>query len=505
MEVRKNGLYKDEQAVTVVSMAMKRSGMELLDVVKEFFSLQTVAVGFFIGLLTYQLYNKLKYKSPPGPWSLPLIGNYKRKCPSKAVFLNSLDVVIEAMVKKKSDFADRPRTKSGDMFSDGGKGIAFSPYSATWKFQKKVAGKALRYYMLGSRLEDMVNDVCGKIFERMSQEKEPFYVNEYTGKIVIHVLFNMCFGQKCDLDSKDVARILKLDEEIVERFNSGFIEDLIPGITYVYKTMKWRELEDLADELLTFIRKEVQKHKDTFEESNIRDYTDSILMARAEAETQERVEDVAMLTDVYIVQIIADIFLGGLETTMMTLDWFMAFMVAFPEYQEQCQAEIDQALGKGKSPSASDRNNLCFTEACMMETMRKGSVAAIGIPHYTICDSSVGGFDIPKGTMVFNNYWALHNDSNFWKDVDKFDPYRYLTKDGKMDMKPESWLPFSAGRRVCLGEPVARTELLLIAANMLQNFNFKTSSGVKHKVTTKFNAPGNELPEPHKVIIEKRN
>ncbi|KAK3099270.1 hypothetical protein FSP39_001939 [Pinctada imbricata] len=442
--------------------------MEYLDSIIGLISLRTTLVGSIVGILTYQLYNKLKYKSPPGPWALPLIGNYKR--PSKAVFLNTLDVVIEAMVKKKADFADRPSTKSGDLFTEGGKDIAFAPYSATWKFQKKVAGKALRYYMQGTNLEDMINDVCEKVFERMSKETEPFHVNEYINKLVIHMLFNMCFGRKCNLDSKEVARILKMNVDALEKFGSGLIEDIFPAITYVYKTASWRELEVISDEFLSFVRKELREHKDTFDSNNIRDYTDSILLARLEAETGEREDDVAMLSDIYIVQILSDIF-----------------------------------SEKGKSPSASDRPNLCFTEACIMETMRMGAVAGIGVPHSTLCDSSVGGYDIPKGTMVFINHWALHNDSNFWKDVDKFDPYRYLTKEGKMDMKPDSWLPFSAGRRVCLGEPVARTELLLIAANLLQTFRFKAPSGVIHEAQAQFAGPGFEVPEPYKVVIEKRN
>ena len=68
------------------------------------------------------------------------------------------------------------------------------------------------------------------------------------------------------------------------------------------------------------------------------------------------------------------------------------------------------------------------------------------------------------GTDVIINHWALHNDPNKWRDVDKFMPERYLNEEGKMGPKPESWLPFSAGRRVCLGESVAKPELHLLFA-----------------------------------------
>ena len=115
-----------------------------------------------------------------------------------------------------------------------------------------------------------------------------------------------------------------------------------------------------------------------------------------------------------------------------------------------------------------------------------------------------GGYDIPKDTTVFINHWALHNDTNALKNVDKFDPYRYLDSGGKLDKKPENWLPFSAGRRVCLGEQLAKTELLLIASHLLQKFTFKPPNGVEFVVLPKCDIAGTEVPLDYKVIIEKR-
>ena len=75
------------------------------------------------------------------------------------------------------------------------------------------------------------------------------------------------------------------------------------------------------------------------------------------------------------------------------------------------------------------------------------------------------------------NHWALHYDTNYWKDVDKFDPTRYLDTNGKLSSKPESWLPFSMGRRVCLGESVAKPELHLIFSCILQRFKISLAEG----------------------------
>lgn len=84
--------------------------------------------------------------------------------------------------------------------------------------------------------------------------------------------------------------------------------------------------------------------------------------------------------------------------------------------------------------------------------------------------------------MVFINHWALHHDPNYWKDVDKFDPTRFLEENGKLSSKPESWLPFSMGRRVCLGETVAKPELHLIFSSILQRFKISLAEGSNPKI-----------------------
>ena len=73
-----------------------------------------------------------------------------------------------------------------------------------------------------------------------------------------------------------------------------------------------------------------------------------------------------------------------------------------------------------------------------------------------------------------------------------------------MDSKPANWLPFSAGRRVCLGEPVARTELLLITTSLLQHFKFKAPAGANLIPEVVSDNAGTELPQDYKVVIELR-
>ena len=105
--------------------------------------------------------------------------------------------------------------------------------------------------------------------------------------------------------------------------------------------------------------------------------------------------------------------------------------------------------------------------------------------------------------MVVINLWALHHDPAAWDNVNAFIPERFLDKDGKMGPKPENWLPFSAGRRVCLGESVAKPELHLLFACLMQRFTWRLPEGEKVDLTPDGNSFG-LLPKLHQLIVEER-
>jgi cytochrome P450 len=116
-----------------------------------------------------------------------------------------------------------------------------------------------------------------------------------------------------------------------------------------------------------------------------------------------------------------------------------------------------------------------------------------------------GGYDVPKGTTVVINYWALHHDPKYWKDPETFDPYRYLDEHGKMKaITPKSWLPFSTGYRVCLGETIAKPELLLMCANLLQRFQIRLPDGIKPNPEFQMMGFGVEVPSEYKIVVKDR-
>lgn len=105
--------------------------------------------------------------------------------------------------------------------------------------------------------------------------------------------------------------------------------------------------------------------------------------------------------------------------------------------------------------------------------------------------------------MVMINIWALHNDPDYWDAPDEFRPSRFLDEEGKLAPKPASYLPFSAGRRVCLGEALAKTQLLIILPMLFQQLSFSPPGGEKFEIELE-DSPLFAIPKQYLVVATDR-
>ena len=147
-------------------------------------------------------------------------------------------------------------------------------------------------------------------------------------------------------------------------------------------------------------------------------------------------------------------------------------MSKHPAISGKLQAEIDTVIGQERGPNVTDRPAMVYTEAFICEILRKTSVVPLGLTHRAAEDDTVEGFLIPKDTSVVANIYAVHHDPDVWVDPESFRPERWIDVDGKVK-KSDNLIAFSAGKRYCIGQPVARMQLFLYITSIFQKFDVK--------------------------------
>lgn len=173
-------------------------------------------------------------------------------------------------------------------------------------------------------------------------------------------------------------------------------------------------------------------------------------------------------SDKQLVQIMADIFSAGLETVTSTIEWAILFLILNPEVQEKVQREVDAVIGRDRKPKLDDLFNMPYTEATIYEVIRRSSVVAIGISHSATEDAQLGGYLIPKGSQLIPNFHGIHMNKDLWDEPEKFMPERFIVN-GKAH-KPSHFIPFSVGRRTCLGDLLAKMEIFLFLSGIMQKY-----------------------------------
>ncbi|XP_054861747.1 cytochrome P450 2J2-like [Amphiprion ocellaris] len=171
-----------------------------------------------------------------------------------------------------------------------------------------------------------------------------------------------------------------------------------------------------------------------------------------------------------------DLIEAGTETAATTLRWALVHMMNYPEIQEKVQAEMDRVIGQSRQPTLADRHNLPYTDAVIHESQRLGNVVPMGFPKMASKDSTLGGYFIPKVTAISTSLASVLFDKNEWAIPDVFNPEHFLDSKGQF-LRRDAFLPFSAGKRVCVREHLARMELFLFFTSLLQHFTFSAVPG----------------------------
>ena len=152
---------------------------------------------------------------------------------------------------------------------------------------------------------------------------------------------------------------------------------------------------------------------------------------------------------------VATMVVAGHETTALALFWACLMLARMPDWQAAIGAEAGMPLGEMRHTHAFVREVLRLYPPAFM-TAREAMRA-----------QSIEGVSVPAGAMVLLPIWLLHRRPELWGNADRFEPARFLDgpEPGRFD-----YLPFGAGRHVCIGAQLAMTESVIVLARIMESF-----------------------------------
>ena len=170
---------------------------------------------------------------------------------------------------------------------------------------------------------------------------------------------------------------------------------------------------------------------------------------------------------------------AGTETTALTLAWSLYLLSQHPEALERIRAEARAVCGE-RDPVWNEVQQLTYTRMVIQETMRLFP-PIWALIRIAAGDDEIGGHKIKAGDKVVMLAYVMHHSPKYWEEPEKFDPERFAPERAKKRVK-YSYLPFSAGKRSCIGGALSQIENTLALVQLLRRFTPEYTGPVPAKI-----------------------
>uniref|UniRef100_G3NEA8 Cytochrome P450, family 2, subfamily X, polypeptide 9 n=1 Tax=Gasterosteus aculeatus aculeatus TaxID=481459 RepID=G3NEA8_GASAC len=438
--------------------------------------------------IVVQLKSRRPKNFPPGPPVWPILGNildlslenplkdFERLKktygnvyslflgPKPVVVMNGMKTIKEALVTKGVDFAGRPQ----DLFvndSTQRKGVILADYGSSWKEQRRFALMNLRNFGMGK--DSMEERIHGEIqYTVDTLEKsigKSFSPQNMFHNAASNIICQVLFGKRFEYQDETMKTLVQCFTENAKIANGpwAMLYDSFPLIRSL--PLPFRQAFKNVETCQKIAKTLMNEHKQTRVPGEPRDFVDCYL-----DRLDKPGDDRSSFSEAQLTMYILDLHFAGTDTTSNTLLTGFLYLMNYPQVQGIRQFEDIQLL---TAIPLSHTSRFFFIQAVIHEIQRVANTVPLSVFHCTTKDTELNGYSIPKGTLIIPNLTSVLNEEGQWKFPNEFNPENFLNDQGEF-VKPEAFMPFSAGPRMCLGEGLARMELFLFTVTLLRKFKF---------------------------------
>ncbi|XP_004680658.1 PREDICTED: cytochrome P450 2C9-like isoform X1 [Condylura cristata] len=443
-------------------------------------------------------------KLPPGPMPLPIIGNILQlnvKDISKSVsnlsktygpvftlyfgmkptvVLHGYEAVKEALIDMGEDFAGRGNFPLAERVSKGN-GVV-SSNGKMWKEIRRFCLMTLRNFGMGKRsIEDRIQEEARCLVEELRKTNaSPCDPTSILACAPCNIICSIIFQNRFDYKDPVFLNLMKRFNENVSILSSPWMQfcNMFPVLLDVFPGSHKKVFKNIAY-IKNYILEKTMEHKASLDVSNPQDFIDCFLIKMGK---EKHNQDLELTLDSLAITVL-DLFGAGIETTSTTLRYALLLLLKHPEVTAKAQEEIERVIGRHRSPCMQDKNHMPYMDALVHEVQRYIDLLPVNLPHAVIRDIKFRNYLIPRGTTILTSLTSVLHDSKEFSNPEVFDPGHFLDKSGNF-RKSDYFMAFSAGKRACAGEGLARMELFLFLTTILQKFTLKSVVDPKDIDTT---------------------
>ncbi|KAK9059248.1 hypothetical protein SSX86_021867 [Deinandra increscens subsp. villosa] len=452
---------------------------------------------------------------PPGPYGLPVVGYlpflgpnlheiftdmahkygpiFSLRLGTKLhVVVNSMDLVKAVARDLDHTFANRSPPLTGLIISYGGSDMAWSNNNTHWRNMRKLlatqvlsnANLKASHRFRTHEVRRTMNEVYNKIGEKVD-------INEIAFTTEINVVTSMLWGgNKGDDESSYIGGWFReVEYKIIELLGAPNISDFIPVLAWFDLQKRQKDMQMQLKYLDKIFQDNIDKrikinsnkiNDGAVDEDGKRDFLQILL------ELKDKKDSPASINIVQIKALLMDIITAATDTTSTMVEWVMAEILSKPGVMRKVQDELTEVIGMDNIVEESDLHKLTYLDAVIKETFRLHPPLPLLIHRRPDESCKVGGYTIPKNTMVYMNVWAIHRDPNNWSNPLEFKPERFLN--GKWDYNGSNlkFLPFGSGRRICPGIALGDKMLMYTIASLLHSFEWNLPKDDEFELSDEF-------------------
>ncbi|KAL2552023.1 Cytochrome [Forsythia ovata] len=388
----------------------------------------------------------------------------------RVVVVSSPELVAECFTENDIVFANRPHVLVDKYIGYNHTTMTGAPYGNHWRSLRRLSAQEVLSIARLNTFEPIRRDEIKRLLQSLYKTScngfTKVVLRPKLSELAFNVIMRMVagkryFGEETESEQGKIFR--ELISKVFKHAHASNPEDFLPFLDWIdYRGLK-KNMVDLGKKLDDFYEGLLEEHRREKRNTMI-----GHLLSLQESQPE-------LYTNQTLKGLITNMVIASTDTSVVTIEWAMALLLNNPNVLQKARDELNTHISPNRLITEQDLSNLPYLKNIILETFRMFPAGPLLLPHESSSDCKVQEYDVPRGTILLVNSWAIHRDPKVWDDPTSFKPERF---EGK-EVETHKLMPFGMGRRACPGSGLGQRMVGLALGSLIQCFEWERISGEK--------------------------